>query len=101
MRPGLKIVSLPGGYYPYVLVGWLRRVGGDEWEIVGARVVRRFGQNQALAGLAEKGPAKDTELLVASKKPESLHRLLIGRSIPCEPDKWAKECPKPKDWAEE
>jgi len=100
MRNGLKIFSLPGGYYPFVLVGWLRRVEGDEYEVLGGRVIRRFGQSQALSSLAQKGPAKDTELLAASPT-ETVHRLLIGRCIPCEPSAWAKECPKPKEWRDE
>ena len=100
MRNGLKIFSLPGGYYPFVLVGWLRRVEGDEYEVLSGRVIRRFGQSQALSSLAQKGPAKDTELLAASPT-ETVHRLLIGRCIPCEPSAWAKECPKPEGWRDE
>jgi len=100
MKNGLKIFSVPGGYYPFVLVGWLRRVEGDEYEVLGGRVVRRFGQSQALSSLAQKGPAKDTELLAASPT-ETVHRLLIGRCIPCEPSEWVKECPKPKGWLDE
>lgn len=98
MKNGLRIVSIPGGYYPYVLVGWLRRLQGDDWEISGARVIRRFGARQSLAGLASKGPARDTQLLEASAQPEDLHRLLINRSIRCDEAAWAKECPRPEGW---
>ncbi len=100
MRPGLKIISTPSGYYPYVLVGWLRRVEGDEWEVVGARVIKRFGQSQALASLATKGPATDTQLLDAATEPEPIHRLQITRAIACDAKSWAKEVPRPKGWEE-
>ena len=101
MRNGLKIVVLPGNYYaPYVLVGWLHCVGGDEFEMIGARCIRRFGTNQALAALAANGPARDTQLLEAAKRPEELHRLDIRRGIPCDPKAWEKHCPKPADWVD-
>ena len=100
MRDGLKIIVQPDGYYPYVTVGWIRRVQGDEYESVGARVLRRFGSKQALARLAAEGPASDTELLVAAEIPEEVHRLGVSRSIPCNEAKWAEHCPKPKDWIE-
>ena len=101
LKNGLRIVSIPGGYYPYVLVGWLRRVAGDDWEMVSARVISRFGANQQLAVLAEKGPAKDTKLLEASTQPEDFHRLLINRSIRCNPESWAAACPRPLAWIDE
>ncbi len=101
VREGLTIVTLPsGGSYPYVLVGWLRRVQGDEYELAGARCIKRFGQDQALASLAENGPWKPTtsagtKLLDAATQPELVHRLHIGRAIPCNKKAWAKWCPKP------
>lgn len=98
MKNGLKIISTPSGAYCYVRVGWLRRVDGDEFEIIGARVIRRFGTNAALSDIAETGPIKTTELLVASKYPEEVHRLQIERSITCNEQAWASECPKPEGW---
>ena len=99
MNEGLKILTYPsGGYYPYVFVGWLRRVGGDDYELVGARIIRRFGRDGALVNLAEKGPQSDTQLLDAAKHPEPVHRLLMGRVIQANAGAWKKECPKPKDW---
>jgi hypothetical protein len=88
------------------MVGWLRRVSGDEWEMVGARIFSRFGESQALASLAAKGPYKEsgkqpTKLLEASVQPEQIHRLAIGRCIPCDVKAWAEACPKPKGWVEE
>ena len=55
MTPGLRILSLGGGRYPYVVVGWFRCRQGDEWEGHGVRVIRRFGQEMALAQLACRG----------------------------------------------
>ena len=62
----LCIVSIPSGYYPYVLIGWAHRVEGLEWEIVGARVIRRFGRDVAITTLAHEGPQRGTELLPAA-----------------------------------
>jgi hypothetical protein len=99
MRDGLTIISIPSGYYPYVLVGWVRRVTGDEYDVHGARVIKRFGRNNALATLAAKGPLT-AELLPAAEIPERVHRLLVTRAIPCAVAPWAKECPRPKGWEE-
>lgn len=100
MRNGLKIFTERGGYYPYVSIGWVRRVNGDEFEAIGARVIRRFGQNASLADLAANGPKRDTELLEAAKLPVELHRLTVGRVLQCAPEAWAEECPKPKNWVD-
>lgn len=93
-----------GGYYPYVLVGWVRRVAGDEYDVVGARCVRRFGESQALAGLAARGPLRErekqpTDLLEPAALPERIHRLLVRRCLPCDEKAWAKDCPRPEGWA--
>jgi hypothetical protein len=98
LHNGLKIISVPSGYNPYVIVGWLRRVDGDWWEMIGARVIRRFGTNIAMTTLAEKGPATDTQLLEASAQPEDYHRFGISRALRCNEEMWLKHCPKPKDW---
>jgi hypothetical protein len=96
---GLYIVSVPsGGYYPYTIVGWVRRVEGDEWEAVGARIIRRYGPSVSLTTLAEKGPQEGTELLPASHLPRPVHRLHMGLPLKCDVKAWAKDCPKPKGW---
>jgi len=100
VRDGLKIVSLPSGAYAYILVGWLRRIVGDEYELIGSRCIRRFGRNRSLAELAKHGPYEDTQLLEAAVEPEELHRLLIRRALPCNEKAWTKECPRPVDWKE-
>jgi hypothetical protein len=96
MTEGLRICVVPGAAYVYVLVGWLKHDRGDEWLLYGARVIRRFGAKQALASLAKRGPAGDTELLEAADEPEPFHRLLIRRCIACNEAAWIKHCPRPK-----
>lgn len=103
---GLYIVSVPSGYDPYVQVGWLRHLGGDEWELVGGRVIRSFGSSHDLALIATNGPESDTKLLSASPS-QPVHRLHMHRLEPCSVEAWAKVCPRPpKDlplpawWAE-
>jgi hypothetical protein len=94
----LQIISVPAGSYPYVLIGWAKRFGGDEYDIHGARIIKRFGNTAALSDLAENGPKKDTQLLMASVLPERINRIHVTRCIPCNPKAWKKECPRPKDW---
>lgn len=104
MYNGLKIWSIGGGYYVYLLVGWARCVKGDEWQMHNARIIRQQGGEVSLATLADKGPQAAegnngaTELLDASVEPEEIHRLLIRRSLPCNEAAWKKHCPKPKNW---
>ena len=104
---GLRIVSIPSGYNPYVLIGWLRRLEGDEYELVGARVIRRYGTDVSLTQLAEDGPAHDTQLLRASAHPEPVNRLLMSRCLVTNEDAWStkrakdKACPRPNGWVDE
>ena len=97
MENGLYIVSVPSGYYPYVLIGWCEIIG-LELRAHNARVIRRFGPNQSLAQLAQRGPHAQTELLTASPI-EYLWRA-SARAIPANAAKWEKECPKPKGWVD-
>lgn len=100
MRPGLKIVTLPGRYgYSVTRVGWLRRVSGDERELVNARTIIRT-QARAIGGLdklASSGP-KGYTLSDKTEGVEEIHRLLIRRSLPASETAWRKECPKPENW---
>jgi hypothetical protein len=101
MNDGLKVIQVPGRYgYSATLVGWLRRVGGDEWELLpGARVVGRVGAGIGLGGIAAKGPTSDYRLFDPSETVEHIHRLVIRRALACNEKVWAKHCPKPKGWA--
>ncbi len=100
MRNGLALVVVAGGWRALTRVGWLRRVEGDEWELVGARSVRTVGRYIPLAELASIGPVKDVSLQQKADEPEPLHRLLLRRVIFCDVPKWAKEVPRPKGWDE-
>lgn len=100
MVNGLAIVTTPGGSYPYVRVGWLQHREGDWWVLQGCRVIKRFGQNNAtLAGLAQTGPVRGTELLAASPV-EHVHALHCIRVIPAVESAWAKDCPRPEGWGD-
>ena len=105
MRNGLKIIAyLPGRYgYGLTRVGWLRRVNGDEYELLGARTIWRAKGNFQMGGLnklAAEGLGKDYEASDADTMPEELHRLLIRRSLSANEEAWAEHCPRPKDWTE-
>ena len=94
MKSGFTIVSVISGYSPYVLAGWAETDGLDV-VMRNCVVIRRFGQNKALAELAVEGPAHDTKSLPMSNR-ETIWRPLISRAIPADAKKWKQYCPKPR-----
>jgi hypothetical protein len=103
MRDGLRLVQVPGRYgYSVTLVGWLRRVAGDEMELHGAVTVARSGSYRldGLTTLASDGPGRGYNVTEPSKAVEEIHRLLVRRSLVANEKAWAKHCPKPDGWDE-
>lgn len=103
MRNGLKILQVPGRYgYSVTVVGWLRRVVGDEMELLNACTVARTGNYRmdGLQKLASDGPKKGYDVTEPAKMVEDIHRLVIRRSINADPEKWPQS-PKPKGWVDE
>lgn len=103
MKDGFKLLQLPGRYgYSVTKVGWMRRVGGDEWELMpGARTVVRTGNRVPIDQLASGGLDSNHRATEPSKLGEDLHRLVIRRSLRADEKAWSKLCPKPKDWKDE
>lgn len=108
MRPGLKIIQIQvTSWRAITFVGWLRRVSGDEYELMpGARIVtRKSGKSADWNGvddLAANGPGAKYQLAPAMQAPEELHRLgNIRRSKPANEGAWAKHCPRPKNWVDD
>lgn len=106
MRVGLTILQVTGGYYgrAVTMVGWMRQVSGDEFEMLPGNVTvwRKTGEfdPNGLDTLAANGPGKDYSTSEPSKTVEQLHRLLVRRPKPCDEKAWAKVLPKPKGWAD-
>lgn len=105
MRDGLRLIQVPGAYYGFSVtrVGWLRRVDGDEFELLNAVTVWRSNGQRNPAGvdlLAAKGLGKDYSATEPATQPEELHRLTIRRSIRADEKAWARTCPRPKGWEE-
>lgn len=102
MREGLTILVTRGTWYGLTRMGWLRRIAGDEWELVGSRVLMRRGSPVSLVKIAEaKKLPRDHELLPPSKMPEAVHRLQMVRNVDIHADdiaNWAELLPRPKDW---
>jgi len=99
MRDGLKVIQIPGYYsgYAATLVGYLRRVAGDEYELLpGARAVYRVGSRRGLSWLAANGPGEDYRLKDPSATPEQIHRLVIRRCIEANVPAWAEYVVMPR-----
>lgn len=98
MRPGLKLIKQPG-YYGPTRIGWVRRIQGDEYEMLpGWRTVWRTSGNRLLEHLAADGPGKDHALGEPSKVPNELNRHLIWASMPADEEAWRKFVPMPSNW---
>lgn len=103
MEPGLYLIQIPITYYRAItVVGWLRRIHGDEYELApGARVVTRIRGEadwNGIAKLAEEGPGRRYKLHDPMLTSEPLHRLVMRRPKPCVESAWIDVIPKPKDW---
>lgn len=102
MKDGLKVIQVPGRFgYSVTLVGWVRRVNGDELELLNAVTVARTGTYRldGIQRLASEGPGKrGYEVTKPAKQPEELHRLLIRRSLTANEAAWQEHCPRPKGW---
>ena len=103
MKEGLKIMQFAGGRYGWNVtrVGWLKRIAGDEYQLLGGRTIwRKIGNYNAggLTNLANDGLGREYDISAADKFGEDVHRLLIRRSLPANEKAWAEHCPKPKDW---
>jgi hypothetical protein len=96
-----------GGYYgrSVTFVGWLRRIGGDEYELVPGHITvwRKSGSFDfnGLDTLAAEGLGKDYSASEPSKGIEQIHRLLVRRPKPCVEASWKKQVPKPKGWRDD
>lgn len=107
MREGLMLMVSRGSYWGLTRLGWLRRVEGDEFEIVNCRTVLRTGawDPEGLQVLVQsKGKFSNHRLGLMAKVPEPIHRLQMIRPmmIPLEDvGAWEKHCPKPKDWVDQ
>ena len=78
----MKICVLEHGW---VMVGQLEK-DGDEYLLINANVVRRWGTKEGLGELASKGPLPDTKL---EKTPlVRFHKNKLIFTISCDESKW-------------
>ena len=97
MREGLKLIKLPG-YYGPVRVGWLRRIDGDNYELLaGSVLVIRTSGSRALAELAADGPLKDHKLTDKAGTAHDINEFRVWQAIDCG-DAWREFVPQPKEW---
>lgn len=99
MRDGLVILRTPGYYGGPTRVGWLRRVGGDNYVLLpGFRSVSRTSGNRELPELAGEGPGRDHKLGKPSPVEEDVQGILVWRCLRADEAAWAATIPKPADW---
>ena len=104
MKDGLKILQFSGRYnYLATFVGWVRRVGGDRYELHGFRPVWLTGNYSwdGLMRLAGEGPSNRYAL--APAVPGVVREFIEGeaRNVHTANEvAWAKECPKPEGWGQ-
>ena len=100
VRNGFYILTIPAGYAPYVLVGWVERYD-FMLRLRNSRVIRRFGSAAQLANIARTGPITgENGTILLDLSEEEWVPLAGNRIIPANPKAWAENCPKPPDMAE-
>lgn len=99
MRPGLKVIQIAGRYgYSVTIVGYIRRVGGDEWEVLAGHVsVARTSGSRNIDELANDGPMDDHQCSRTARSEEEVNRLLLRRCKPANAEKWPM-VKMPTDW---
>ena len=96
MRNGLYLLRLPGRYYLVTRIGYVQRVGGDEYMLMpGARTVRKTSGERNLDDLAADGPKKDHKLSNPSRMGEPIHRLIVKRCFEANHEAWDEHIKAP------
>ena len=94
MRNGLYLLTTPsGGSVAVLRVGWLRRVEGDEYELVGARTPLR-GEYTVTFDQAQDAPPPSWKWTEPLKRPLQLHRFQIRAPVELDPAGYAKLFPR-------
>lgn len=99
MREGLVLLKLPG-YYGPVRVGWLRRLEGDNYELLpGSVLVVRTSGNRKLAEIAAAGPKSDHRCEDRAETSMDVNEFRVWQCWQANEKAWAAECPHPTGWA--
>ena len=106
MNDGLKVLQFRGRYnYAATFVGWVRRVGGERYEMSAFRVIVRTGgfaidglMRLAAEGLIPGYRASAAAPLGVVREFVEGEALNVHTAIEAS---WAKECPRPSGWGEE
>ena len=98
MRNGLYLITTPsGGSVAVLRVGWLRRVEGDEYELVNARTPLR-GEYTTTFDQAQNIPPKNWKWTEPLVRPLQLHRFQIRAPVELDEKGYAKLFPRPEGW---
>lgn len=101
MRNELMFWAQPNGGVVVLRLGWVRHVGGDEYEALGMVTPLRNGDYDTLwDSLALDGPPKKWKFSRPMPRPSPLNRFHILGPVSLDPKQWEKVCPKPDGWDE-
>ena len=99
MRNGFYLWAQPSGGVVVLRLGWIRRIGGDEYEALHLVTPKRGGDYETmLADVAIDGPPKKWAFTRALPRPSPLNRFHILGPVSLDPKQWAKVCPRPDGW---
>ena len=96
MRAGLFLITTPSSDSVAVLrAGWVRRVEGDEYEMVGARTPMRNGHSMMFCD-AQEAPPPSWRWAEPLKRSIPLHRFQIRAPVELNPEGYAALFPRPE-----
>lgn len=96
MRNGLYLLTTPSsGNVAVLRVGWLRRVEGDEYEVINARTPLR-GEYKTTFDMAQNAPPPGWKWTEPLERPLQLHRFQIRAPVELSAEGYAKLCPRPE-----
>ena len=99
MKNGLYLFTQPSGGVTVIRIGWIKRLEGDEYEVLNSVTPKRAGDYETMwSDVAIDGPPKKWSFTRPIPGGCPITRWQILGPVPLQESQWTKLCPKPKDW---